>query len=200
VDIPVLTIHPPDSTESSLPVLLDNSNKLQRPNGAEYGTLSQRSARIIHALVGAGCAMQLFCQNRQSSTRVDINHGRTEGDTAVTLCVILDGLGSMAEEVGNWLADYHFYLQDPIHCDRNVLYRNPHLLRGNDENDEPVMTFSLKLHSPMIHAETIIAAPNLFEILNQEHDLLETEQPQTVSTPLHRSAYSHLFLELTENE
>jgi hypothetical protein len=102
----------------------------------------------------------------------------------------------LSGEVGDWLADYQLYLQDPIYCDRNVRYENPHLLRGDDE--EPVMTFSLEVHTPIIHAETAIAAPNLFELLNQEHNLKETEQPMAVLTPLHRSVSNPLPEEFTE--
>jgi len=102
----------------------------------------------------------------------------------------------LSGEFGDWLADYQLYLQDPIHCDRNVRYENPHLLRGDDE--EPVMTFSLEAHTPIIHAETAIAAPNLFELLNQEHNLKETEQPMAVLTPLHRSVSNPLPEEFTE--
>jgi hypothetical protein len=53
------------------------------------------------------------------------------------------------------------------------------------------MTFSSKFHTPIVHTETQKAAPNLFEILNQEHHLLETEQLPAVCTPLHRSASNH---------
>ncbi|KAN0114679.1 SNF2 family N-terminal domain containing protein [Hyaloscypha variabilis] len=182
VDIPVKTPHLPNPTTSTVPVLLDNSNKLRRLDGIIFGTLPERSVRIVYALVAVGCTAQLFCQNGHSVVQGG-SGGPAEGDAAVTLCVTIYGPKSLSGEVGDWLADYQSYLQDPIHCDRNVRYENPHLLRGDDE--EPVMTFSLEAHTPIIHAETAISAPNLFELLNQEHDLEETEQPMAVLTPLH---------------
>lgn len=100
------------------------------------------------------------------------------------MCVTIYGPRSMCEEVGDWLDGYGLFLQDPVHCDRNVLYQNPHLLRRDDE--EPVMTCSFNSHTPIVHTETIIAAPNLFEILNQDHHLPETKQPRAISTSLHR--------------
>lgn len=168
-----------------MPVLLDKSNRLRRfDDGSIFGTSPERSAQILYALVVAGCATQLFCQVRHSAVQRG-SGDLAEGDTAVTLCVIIYSPKSLSVEVGDWLADYQLYLQDPIHCDRNVPYENPHLLRSDDE--KPVMTSSLEAHTTIIHAETAIAAPNLFELLNQEHNLKETEQPMEVLTPLHRS-------------
>lgn len=178
-----------------MPVLWDNSNKLRRLDGDIFGTLPERSVQILYALVAVGCATQLFCQNGPSAFQGG-SGDPAGGDASVTLCVIIYGPESLSGEIGDWLAGYQLYLQDPIHCDRNVPYENPHLLRGDDE--EPVMTFSLEAHDPIIHAETAIAAPNLFELLNQEHNLRETEQPAAVLTPLHRSVSNPLPEESAE--
>jgi hypothetical protein len=182
----------PASINSTKSVLLSSDNKLQRPGEtAVYGILSERSARIIRALQAAGCTTQLYCQAGQSAMPGDNKDCGGDRGTEFTLCVILYGPRLISEDVGEWLADYELFLQDPVHCDRNVLYHNPHLLCGDD--DEPITTFSLRLRVPNIQAETIKVAPNLFEILNQDHHLLETEQPGAVATPLHRSIsnYSH---------
>ncbi|KAG4441377.1 hypothetical protein IFR05_003134 [Cadophora sp. M221] len=185
VDIPVKTPHLLDLSTNTAPVLLDNPNTLRLFDGSIFGTIPERSVRILYALVSAGCTTQLFCQNGHSA--VEEGSGRpVEGGSIVTLCVITYGPETLSEDVGDWLAEHGLCLQDPIHCDRNVRYENPHLLRADDE--EPLMTYSLETNAPIIHAETAIAAPNLFELLNQEHNLAETEQPQAVSTPLHRFA------------
>jgi len=131
----------------------------------------------------------MFCRVGRYAALGDSNDGQGEGDMELTLCAIIYGPKSISEDVGDWLAEYGLFLQDPMHCDRNVLYENPHLLHEDD--DEPVMTFSLKLHTSVVHTETLKVAPNLFEILNQEHQLAETEQPAAVSTPLHRSASNY---------
>ncbi|KAH7343013.1 SNF2 family N-terminal domain-containing protein [Rhexocercosporidium sp. MPI-PUGE-AT-0058] len=182
VDIPVKTPHLLDPPTSTLPVALDTSNTLRQHDGNAFGTVPEHSARILQALVAAGCATQLFCHNVHSA--VQEGSGRpVGGGSSVTLCVITYGPATLSEDVGDWLAEHQLYLQDPVHCDRNVRYENPHLLCGDDE--EPVLTFSLETHAPIIHAETVVAAPNLFELLNQEHNLKETEQPRAVSTQLH---------------
>jgi hypothetical protein len=138
----------------------------------------------------------LFCQKGQSAFSGELSDGRTVEETGLTLCVIIYGVGSTAEELGDWLSEHGLFLQDPVHCERNVLYHNPHLLCGED--DEPVMTFALKFHTPIVHAETAIAAPNLFEILNEDRELSETEQPGAVSTILRRLASNRLLQEFTE--
>ncbi|KAL5313425.1 hypothetical protein ACEPPN_019158 [Leptodophora sp. 'Broadleaf-Isolate-01'] len=182
VDIPVKTPHLLDPSVSTVPVLLDAPNTLRRFDGSIFGTIPERSVRILYTLVTAGCTTQLFCQNGYSAVQ-EGGSRPMEGGSIVTLCVITYGPETLSEDVRDWLAEHQLCLQDPIHCDRNVLYLNPHLLRVDDE--EPVMTFSLETYTPIIHAETAIAVPNLFELLNQEHNLKETEQPGVVSTPLH---------------
>lgn len=52
------------------------------------------------------------------------------------LCVNVYGPRDMTEAVGEFFSDCGMYLQDLIHCDRDVAYCNPHLLY-NDEEQSP---------------------------------------------------------------
>ncbi|PQE05627.1 hypothetical protein CJF30_00007805 [Rutstroemia sp. NJR-2017a BBW] len=178
---------PSSSIDPAESVFLSEHNELLRLDDSNnYGTLSERSARIIRALRSAGCATQFYCHARYP---VALESCETNGElesTMVTCCVVLYGPKSISEDVGSWLADYGLFLQDPLHCDRNVLYHNPHVL--HEDNHEPVMTFSFNPHVQSVQMETLRVVPNLFELLNQERNLLETVQPSLIRTLLHKSA------------
>jgi hypothetical protein len=108
----------------------------------------------------------LFCQVRQSAKLGD-NNSQGEEDIEFILYAIIYGPGSISKDVRDWLTNYGLFLQDLIHCDRNVLYQNPYLFYK--DNNKPVITFSLKLYTLIVYAKTLKVTPNLFEILNQEH-------------------------------
>ncbi|KAM3087188.1 hypothetical protein ACMFMG_001292 [Clarireedia jacksonii] len=185
---------PPSSIEPAEPVFLNEHNEhLRRADTSIYGTLSERSARIIRALQAAGCATQLYCHGGYSvpPERCELYGGK---GIVVICCVILYGLNYISEDVGSWLSKYGLFLQDPVHCDRNVLYHNPHILY--EDNHEPVMTFSFSFHAPSAHMEVLKVAPNLFELLNQERILPEAQQPSLVTTLLHKSVSKHSFITL----
>jgi len=44
-------------------------------------------------------------------------------DCQLTLHVVIYGPKSVAEDVGNWLADFVVFLKVPMHCDREVVYQ-----------------------------------------------------------------------------
>ncbi len=75
------------------------------------------------------------------------------------------------------------YLQDPLHCDRNIPYRNPHLLSGLD--DPPVTTFALMSSCVPIESKAL-TRPDLHALLKNEDPLQETDAPNIVATPLYR--------------
>jgi hypothetical protein len=173
--------------------LNENNEVLRLEDNSIYGTLSERCARIIRALKAAGCATQFYCHARYSVTTENCPTNEEGKSRVFIFCVVLYGPKYISEDVGSWLADYGLFLQDPFHCDRNVPYHNPHVLC--EDNHEPVMTSSFKIHAPSVHMETLKVAPNLFELLNQDRNLLEAEQPSLVGTLLHKSAYKHSFFQ-----
>ncbi|PQE30182.1 hypothetical protein CJF32_00003613 [Rutstroemia sp. NJR-2017a WRK4] len=193
IDLPLQT--GPDSlpspTEPAESVFLNQHDELLRlEDNNTYGTLSERSARIIRALRAAGCATQFYCHARYPVAPESCETNEEVKSMIVICCVILYGPKSISDDVGSWLAYYGLFLQDPLHCDRNVLYHNPHVLY--EDTHEPVMTFSFKSHVPSVHMETLKVVPNLFALLNQERNLPEAEQPSLIGTPLHKSVSKHV--------
>lgn len=98
--------------------------------------------------------------------------------------MIIYGPPDLFDAVGDFVSVCKIYLQDPLYCDRNVQYRNPHLLSG--EIEEPIMTSSLVADDVSIHVEEISPRPDLFELLRTEDPLPETATPSKLRTSLYR--------------
>ncbi|KAH8588455.1 SNF2 family N-terminal domain-containing protein [Bisporella sp. PMI_857] len=161
---------------------------------SRYGKLETTAIQIIQALEDAGCTLQLHCQSSPvSSVEESIyQKSRRAGDEAVTnLNIIIYGPALLSDPLGEWLLDNVLFLQDPINCEKDVMYKNPQLLREDDE--EFITTFSLCSHLQNFDVEKMETRPDLFELLNTEHHLTETEAPPAVLTPL----YSHQKQALT---
>ncbi|PVH85120.1 hypothetical protein DL98DRAFT_451840 [Cadophora sp. DSE1049] len=101
----------------------------------------------------------------------------------MNLNIIIYGSPLLSDSLEEWLLDNALFLQDPINCEKDVVYKNPQLLREDDE--EFITTFSLRSHSKNIDVQQIETRPDLFELLNVEHHLTETEAPPVVLTPLY---------------
>ncbi|KAM0511546.1 hypothetical protein ACHAPE_009799 [Trichoderma viride] len=67
--------------------------------------------------------------------------------------MILFGPHSLFEDVGSFFEEYNLYLQDPVGCSQNVLYRNPHKLFVNKVSD------SVQTETPPQFYGGIIADP-----------------------------------------
>ena len=102
----------------------------------------------------------------------------------VYLSVILYGPMELFEVIGEFFEQCSEFLQSPLHCDRNLPYRNPQSLSGRDTN--PPMTFQLEadLYRPQI--ETIVQGPDPSAALETEDKLPETEAPSSIKTSLHK--------------
>ncbi|KAH8706219.1 SNF2 family N-terminal domain-containing protein [Ilyonectria robusta] len=91
------------------------------------------------------------------------------------------------EECNEYLEDHcKLYLQDPLGCDRNVRYYNPHRLPPLDPK---CIQFTFDLahkQQSLIELEDIGPRPELLEILNSQEDLPEALQPPAIATPLER--------------
>ena len=90
----------------------------------------------------------------------------------------------MFESVGDFLSQCSEYLQPPLHCDRNVPYRNPQSLTGREK--ETQMTFELQgdLSSSQLEVMARIIDPS--DVLETEDVIPETEAPAAVKSSLYR--------------
>jgi len=111
-----------------------------------------------------------------------IKEGRNQ-QRAAALTIIVYGPLGLFDDVGDFFQTCNMYLQDPVGCDRNVRYCNPHRLSGLDV--EAPMTLDLDSAHHM-HISEISGNIDLLEGLNAHIDLPETESPPALVTSLLR--------------
>ena len=103
---------------------------------------------------------------------------------SVSLSVILYGPMQLFDAIGEFLELCSEFLQSPLHCDRNLPYRNPQSLSGKDDN--PPMTFQLEADLCYSQIETIAQDPDPSSALETEDSLQETQAPSSIRTPLYK--------------
>ncbi|KAL7958743.1 SNF2 family N-terminal domain-containing protein [Trichoderma compactum] len=105
--------------------------------------------------------------------------------TPCRLKVTLFGPVSLFEEVGSFFEDHNLFLQDPVNCSRNILYRNPHKL--SFDSSPALWTSDLdKEHSNFALVEATQPRPELIDALNSQEDLVETKQPGSIRSVMKR--------------
>ena len=124
--------------------------------------------------------LQMYCRVRSgSSVRIQ---SRINVHAQCELSVIVYGPGQDSNKVGDYLQACGLYLQDPEHCDCDVLYANPHCLSSLE--DGVLLTSSIQMGAS---AEENIHDPrDIFDNLSGVTDLEETETPTIMKTPLKR--------------
>ena len=169
-----------------VPVTLDDTSTLLRvADGSKIGTLGERQAKILHELEEVdGINFQLYCQIKREEA---LGGGKfrmcAEKELQHLLCTIIYGPLRLFDAIGEYVSECELYLQDPLHCNRDVPYRNPHLLSGLDE--ESPMTFSFNQPSVPLEVEELNNRPDLFAQLRSEDPLRETTAPPALRTMLY---------------
>lgn len=130
---------------------------------------------------------QLYCHPELDPHLIARSKGRQRPKTLQTwfLNAIIYGPVALEETIGHFLSNRRMYLQDPLGCDRDVLYRNPHIL--SQETEHIIMTGSLDTLLGNVEIERLEVGPDLLAQLMEDEDPLdETEAPVGVTTPLFR--------------
>ncbi|KAL2855380.1 SNF2 family N-terminal domain-containing protein [Aspergillus pseudoustus] len=135
-----------------------------------------------------GIELQIQLHREKHTKKVYGKKGKCGDPITTTLNVVVYGPFDLFEDIGDFTQDNGYYLQEPRHCDRNVPYRNPHCLSGED--DEVPFTFDLGKQE-----EDIVAAkiPDLLVGLETCEVFPEDHDPPGLTTPL----YSHQKQALT---
>ena len=143
------------------------------------GVVGPREAQVLYALSqDSQLDMQIFLSPSDNG----IKEGRNQ--RAATLTIIVYGPLDLFDDVGDFFQTCNMYLQDPVGCDRNVRYCNPHRLSGLDV--EAPMTLDLDSAHRHMHISEISGNIDLLEGLNAPIDLPETESPPALVTSLLR--------------
>jgi hypothetical protein len=130
-------------TSSSLDLQFSPPNSLNLLEGGEFGCLEERIAVILATLAAqTGIRFQTYAYVIKRRARTKHMKGKKTGqyDLQYQMDAIIYGPEELCEDVGEYLARCDMFLQDPHQCDRDVPYRNPHVLRLSQE---ATMTCSL---------------------------------------------------------
>ena len=144
------------------------------------GVVGPREAQVLCTLSqDSQLDMQIFLSPSDNG----IKEGRNQ-QSAAALTIIVYGPLDLFDNVGDFFQTCDMYLQDPVGCDRNVRYCNPHRLSGLDV--EAPMTLDLDPAHQHMHISEISGNIDLLEGLNAPIDLPETESPPALVTSLLR--------------
>jgi hypothetical protein len=152
-----------------------------------YGTVDELPSQVIRELQDVGCILQIYgeyCKLGNQASLGALRSGSGNSGTGEELKIIIYGPSEMFNTLGSWLSDRRLFLQDPLNCEMDVPYKNPHLLC--EDEDDTVMTFELSQRLNLMSIERIDVRPDLFELLNEDRHLPQTEAPKAISTPLYR--------------
>jgi SWI/SNF-related matrix-associated actin-dependent regulator of chromatin subfamily A3 len=135
------------------------------------------SAEIIEELAQVQeLTIQLYCQSQlERLGKRCTKHW--------VLNIIIYGPECLVEIVGKFLSRYRVYLQDPVGCDRNVVYDNPHIILP--ETNGMVTTASFESPLGNLQIERLEVGPDLLtSLMIDEAPLPETEAPSSIITSL----------------
>jgi SWI/SNF-related matrix-associated actin-dependent regulator of chromatin subfamily A3 len=153
-----------------------------------FGELDERNAKILGSLgkfSEEGICFQIYCrtinrraaQGRKGSRKVGAN------ELQYVMNTIIYGPEDLCDDVGSYLTRCVVYLQEPLECDRVVLYSNPQFLSRIEER---IMTDQLGNLNSAAELEKFISQDDIFSELSCDDHLACTEAPEAISTPLYR--------------
>ena len=150
-----------------------------------FGALDERSAKILSNLSSEqGITFQIYCRTINRRAAQGKRGGRKPGanELQYVMNTIIYGPIELCDPVGEYLSKCGVYLQDPLNCDRDVVYSNPQVIC---RTTEVVMTSSLVSQNAAPEVEKVISREDLFSELCSDDHLSLTDAPDAVSTPLY---------------
>ena len=170
---------------------------------------ARRDPRCVMNVLQAELSVQIFAD---CAIRPPIPNAKTapskqpyrsqQGDSRLAweLYVILYGRPSQFENVGNFAAKCNLFLQHPICCDRNVLYKNPHCL--TPKQHEICFTYDLgnTTFSSDYATDTSFNPIDLFTDGEERARLEEADSPSDLHTPLYKHQKQALTFMLQREE
>jgi hypothetical protein len=160
-------------------------NKLFQPSrSSQFGELDDRTSKILANLRSEGIEFQIYCRaiNRRAAQGKKGARKVRANELQYVMNAIIFGLEELCDDVGLYLMKCGVYLQDPLHCDGDYRYTNPHIL---SRSEEITMTLSLLALNASPSVEQVALSSDLFADLSADDYLPFTETPDAISTPLY---------------
>jgi SWI/SNF-related matrix-associated actin-dependent regulator of chromatin subfamily A3 len=131
--------------------------------------------------------MQLYCHTTVelpcTTKKPQKGKRRGKGSQSWSLNIILYGPTALADTIGEFFSGHQIYLQDPLGCERRVLYRNPHIVKPEIEDE--VMTDVFDASYGNLGVERLEIGPDLLaQLMEDAVPLPETDAPAIVTTEL----------------
>ena len=151
----------------------------------QFGELDERTAKLLANLSSEdGISFQLYCRtiNRRAARGKKGRRKVGANELQYVMNAIIYGPPKLCNAVGMYLTKCGVHLQDPLHCDADYKYTNPHIL---SRSDDIVMTSSLVALNAITDVEQLALGEDLFAELSADDHLPPTEAPESVQTPLY---------------
>lgn len=165
--------------------------QLQTCAGHVVGKLEPRYSKIVQVLQDeidmelqayvVPTNFQKLSKDRAKKASKQLTPSRVR---SVSLSVVLYGPMEIFEATGEFFEQCLEFLQSPLHCDRNVSYRNPQSLSGKDHN--PPKTFQLEAELCLSQIETMVQGPEPSAALETVDALPEIQSPSPIKASLYR--------------
>lgn len=151
------------------------------------GSVSTQHEQLLQAILDEpSIRSQVICVLNDGNSGARKPAGLLPQLIPCSLSINLYGPKELFEEIGSFFQDYDIYLQDPLHCDLNVKYCNPHRLSSIDPSLSP-MTYELKTNIlEAFDIQPTSRHSELLDILDPQEDLSEASQPSEIQTKLER--------------
>ena len=176
-----------DFDQSKISLSFQKPNNLHRiDQGRLFGELDSRIAEILSSIGSKdGIELQIYCRtiNRRAALGKKGSPKTRENGWQYLMNTIIYGPKGLRDNVGDYLLECRIYLQDPVDCDRNVLYSNPQCLCRTGDR---IMTYELASLNAAPDVEKAISQDDIFSELSCDDHLSLTEAPDAIDTTLYR--------------
>lgn len=151
------------------------------------GTISTEHGQLLQAILDeTSIRIQVMCLLDEQNNGTRKPASLLPQLISCSLSINLYGPKKLFDEIGTFFQDYDIYLQDPVECDLNVRYCNPHRLSSIDPSLCP-MTYDLKTHIlEAFEIQPTSGHSDLLDNLDPQEDLPEASQPPQIQTLLEK--------------
>lgn len=173
---------------ASLPLNFVRPNSLQHSSAGqegEFGKLEERTAKIFANLLDEnGVLIQMYSRNTSKRSILKTKGIKKSGSrmSQSLINAIIYGPEELCDPVGEYLTKCGIFLQDPVQNDRDVAYRNPHIL---SRTEEIILISELAIETSESQTKGLDNPQDLFSELSKDDHLSLTEAPNAVCTELY---------------
>jgi hypothetical protein len=159
---------------------MHRNGQLSVDGDLDVGSLDTKSAEVMKVLSeDSVIETQVFVSSPTAPVSGKQNSANCRKTSSAS--VIVYGPIDLFEDIGSFFQECGLYLQDPVGCDRNVQYCNPHRLSAPDAQMQS--TFDLGLIPGDVSVKQLQDIDSLDQLISSK-DLPEMDTPHLLRTQL----------------